>query len=464
MGMLETVQKHSIAPIDANAKRSSIMGCWQRPKSGGGARGRRRTPNSACGAWTSSATARSTAGASSVAGARPGDVNAARRSMIADARGGRSGAPGSTRASPAALNLDAATAGSRRGPRSDPATAMEPETMTTTLEGLRPAAMAALVGVLLTAGCAVEYAPPTVRVYAPEPAPPVRSVYIEPPLFEPAPIEVPWAPPPMLVEIPPPMPFYGAVWIGGYWVWQGDWVWASGRWAPPPRPAYHWTPPYYEHRDGLVVFITGHWEAPGVEFAPPPPSIRITIVEAAPGARRGERPIGPPGVFVPPPPGSRAGIIVPAPIGTPPAVVVSAAPVTHVGMRVTTVNNNQVTNITNITNVSNVTNLTVIAPASATASGRAFRATVPAQAHLAAALPAVMHIAAPPRASAPPRPFGPAPGAEPQRPAIHPVAAQAAQFPNRREPAGLDRRQPYAAPEAMPRPLPPTAVAPRNVA
>ncbi|MDE2399147.1 MAG: hypothetical protein KGM91_27210, partial [Burkholderiales bacterium] len=221
-----------------------------------------------------------------------------------------------------------------------------------------PAALAAM----LAAGCTIEmpepapvYAPPPPVAYVPAPPPPVVSVYVEPPLFQPPPIAIAWAPPPMLVELPPPMPFPGAVWIGGYWAWDGDWIWAAGRWAPPPRPYYHWEPPYYEHRDGLVVFIGGHWEAPGVVFVPPPPTIRITLVEAAPGVRRGPRPIGPPGVFVPPPPGSRPGIIVPAPIGTPPAVVVGAAPVTNIGMQV-------IAPVTRIDNVTRIVNVTVVAP------------------------------------------------------------------------------------------------------
>ncbi|MDE3011986.1 MAG: hypothetical protein KGI67_13965, partial [Pseudomonadota bacterium] len=98
----------------------------------------------------------------------------------------------------------------------------------------------------------------------------VVSVYVDPPLYQPPPIAVAYAPPPMLVEYPPPQPFFQAVWIGGYWVWDGDWVWAAGRWAPPPRPGYYWVHPYYEHRDTAVVFITGHWCAPDRRFEPPP--------------------------------------------------------------------------------------------------------------------------------------------------------------------------------------------------
>jgi hypothetical protein len=168
---------------------------------------------------------------------------------------------------------------------------------------------------LLLAGCVATVTPPRVEVTAPAaevyvPAPPraVVSVYVEPPISQPEPIAVGWAPPPILVESPPPSPFDGAVWVGGYWVWQGDWVWAHGHWVGPPRPNYAWVHPYYENRDGVVIFITGHWSAPGVAFVPPPPGIHLSVEVAAAGVVIGARPLGPNGCFIPAPPGSRPGI------------------------------------------------------------------------------------------------------------------------------------------------------------
>ena len=261
--------------------------------------------------------------------------------------------------------------------------------------------------VAVVSGCAVHVTPvpqyvavrpasvPTTVTVAPMA---VVSVYIEPPLEQPAPVVVAWAPPPMLVEAPPPMPFRDAIWIGGYWTWQGNWVWAAGRWSAPPRPHYRWVHPYYEHRDQVVIFISGHWGAPDVEFVAPPPRLHLELEVVARGVIPGPRPIGPTGVFVPAPPGSRPGIIVPAPIGTAPAVVMSAPPVMNVGMRVqTTVNNTTINN----NRITYITNVTVIAPAAATASGRPYEANVPAQAHLAAALPAVFHAPAPSAAAKP---------------------------------------------------------------
>jgi len=216
---------------------------------------------------------------------------------------------------------------------------------------------------------------------------PVVSVYVDPPIEQPEPIAVQWAPPPMLVEVPPPQPYPDAVWTGGYWSWEGRWFWAAGRWSPPPRPHYVWVQPYYEHRADVVVFVPGFWCAPERHFVPPPPGLRISVAFAAPGIRRGRPPMGPQGVFVPPPPGSRHGIIVPAPVGTPPAVVVSAPPVVNVGMRV---HGN-----VDVGNSRNVSNVTVEAPAAATATGQAFHNSVPARAHLAAELAPVGRPAAP---------------------------------------------------------------------
>lgn len=292
--------------------------------------------------------------------------------------------------------------------------------------------LALTVAALTLAGCVVApaprvyVAPPAAVVYLPLPPPLVVSVYIEPPVYQPPPVVIGWAPPPMLVEPPPPQPFLGAFWVGGYWAWQGNWVWSAGRWAPPPQPGYGWVQPYYEHRESAVIFIGGHWAAPGVVFAPPPPTLSLTLAVSLPGVVPGPRPIGPPGIFVPPPPGSRVGLIVPAPIGTAPAVVVGAPPVTNVGMRIQNRVDNTTINNTRISNVTNITNVTIVAPAAAMASGKAFEAQVPAQAHLAAAQAPVVHTSAPiPESTKPIAAFAPA-RPLPVLPAAQPVRARPA--------------------------------------
>lgn len=225
-------------------------------------------------------------------------------------------------------------------------------------------------------------APATVIYPAPVASETVIRVEVDAPIGQPQPVACPWAPPPMVVEVPPPQPAPEYVWIGGYWVWHGRWLWGRGRWEPPPRPMYHWVNPYYENRNGAVIFIGGHWAAPGVAFVPPRRDIEIPVQPPAAGAPVGVRPTGPNGVFVPPPPGSRPGIIVPAPIGVAPAVVTSSPPVVNVGMRIHADTNN-----TTINNVTQITNVTVTAPPGTTADGKGVNASVPAQAHLAASLP-----------------------------------------------------------------------------
>ncbi len=149
--------------------------------------------------------------------------------------------------------------------------------------------------------------------------PPPEAVYAEyrVPESQPSPVAVPWAPPPMYVEAVPPQPSPEATWTGGYWVWHGNWVWARGHWATPPRPRYHWVPPYYEHRQDRVVFVDGFWSPPNVAFVPPARNLVIALAVIGAGVAVGHAVQGPEGPFVPAPPGSRPGLIVPAPIGPP---------------------------------------------------------------------------------------------------------------------------------------------------
>ncbi|RXZ36559.1 hypothetical protein D9O50_08585 [Oxalobacteraceae bacterium CAVE-383] len=146
------------------------------------------------------------------------------------------------------------------------------------------------------------------------------EVYIDPPLDQPPPVRVEWAPPPLLDEPVPPQPYPDAIWTGGYWVWQDNWVWARGRWLAPPRPDYRWVRPYYEHRGDSVIFINGFWAAPGVSFRRPPPTLNIPYARVRPGVARGPRPSGPEGSFMPPPHGARRGAFVPAALPEPQAV------------------------------------------------------------------------------------------------------------------------------------------------
>lgn len=192
----------------------------------------------------------------------------------------------------------------------------------------------------------------------------IQSVWIEPPTFRPPPIATPWAPPPMLVQRVPPRPFPRACWIGGYWIWQRGWLWALGMWSAAPSSDAVWVHPSYVLRQGLVLFVAGHW------------SDAVDAVDA----------VGVDGSFVPAPPGSDAGVVVPAPRGTPPAVMTSVPPLTAPGARVHAEE----------PAADGTSRYRVTAPGGCTRSGEGVELWLPAQAHVAAALPPAVAAWAPP--------------------------------------------------------------------
>jgi len=255
---------------------------------------------------------------------------------------------------------------------------------------------------LLASGCVVhEYRPPPPPpvAYRPPPPPPAPIVQpevevaleVEPPLEQPVPVAIPWAPPPMRWDPPPPAPYFEAVWVGGHWTWwNGEWVWARGHWARPPAASYVYSEPYYEYRGDAVVFVAGFWRPSYRVFIPPPPSMYIPLVEVRVVHVGYARPMGPHGVFVPPPPGSQPGVIVPAPVGTPPAVVLSAPPVVRPGMVVRPVARGGV--------------VEVVAPAGVTREGRPVTAQAPVVSRDAAAVHPVV-VAPPPPVRAGPATF-----------------------------------------------------------
>jgi outer membrane lipoprotein SlyB len=48
------------------------------------------------------------------------------------------------------------------------------------------------------------------------------------------------APPPSPVETVVVAPAPNYIWIGGEWVWNGNWFWAGGHWGYPPHPQAVW--------------------------------------------------------------------------------------------------------------------------------------------------------------------------------------------------------------------------------
>jgi hypothetical protein len=66
-------------------------------------------------------------------------------------------------------------------------------------------------------------------------------------------------PPPVQTEVVGEPPYAGAVWVGGYWGWEGGrHVWHAGTWER-PRPGYVWQPHRWEPRGRGYVFVRGGW-------------------------------------------------------------------------------------------------------------------------------------------------------------------------------------------------------------
>jgi len=55
-------------------------------------------------------------------------------------------------------------------------------------------------------------------------------------------------PPEPALEVPPPPPFSGALWIRGEWIWDGG------------ARQYFWHPGHYERIRPASVWIGGHWQ------------------------------------------------------------------------------------------------------------------------------------------------------------------------------------------------------------
>jgi len=69
------------------------------------------------------------------------------------------------------------------------------------------------------------------------------------------------APPPVArVEVHPPVPFIGAVWIGGYYEYHHSrYEWVPGRYVRPPHPKAVWVPGRWDHDRRGWNWHRGHW-------------------------------------------------------------------------------------------------------------------------------------------------------------------------------------------------------------
>lgn len=89
-------------------------------------------------------------------------------------------------------------------------------------------------------------------------APPAPTVVYEPPPPPAQVVEVETAPPPPMVEVRPAGP-PRAVWIPGYWQWNGSrHMWISGRWSA-ARAGMRWEPDHWVRSGNRYRLEHGHW-------------------------------------------------------------------------------------------------------------------------------------------------------------------------------------------------------------
>jgi hypothetical protein len=69
------------------------------------------------------------------------------------------------------------------------------------------------------------------------------------------------APPPPMAEAAPvaPGPEVDYLWIGGWWGWDGRWVWHAGYWARRPHPGAVWVPHAWARSSRGWVHSGGRW-------------------------------------------------------------------------------------------------------------------------------------------------------------------------------------------------------------
>lgn len=70
----------------------------------------------------------------------------------------------------------------------------------------------------------------------------------------------PAAPPAPQAETPPAAPVQAAVWINGFWQWDGgNWVWVPGSWQLRPSATVTWRATTWQPRGAVHILIPGGW-------------------------------------------------------------------------------------------------------------------------------------------------------------------------------------------------------------
>jgi hypothetical protein len=89
-----------------------------------------------------------------------------------------------------------------------------------------------------------------------------RTVYDRPPAYDrqPAYVSAPPPPPAPPAETIPTAPAPNALWIPGYWTFDGTrYTWTGGRWEIPPPNARTYVAAHWENQGGTPVFVQGSW-------------------------------------------------------------------------------------------------------------------------------------------------------------------------------------------------------------
>jgi hypothetical protein len=72
---------------------------------------------------------------------------------------------------------------------------------------------------------------------------------------------LPPVPAPPMTEVIPPSPAPNALWLPGYWSYDGArYLWTQGRWEIPPPGVQTYVAAHWESRSsGAFVFVPGYW-------------------------------------------------------------------------------------------------------------------------------------------------------------------------------------------------------------
>lgn len=72
--------------------------------------------------------------------------------------------------------------------------------------------------------------------------------------------QVPPAPPPPAVDTVTPSPAANAVWIPGYWSFDGSsYAWVPGHWEIPPPNSHSYIAAHWENQGGGYFFVPAYW-------------------------------------------------------------------------------------------------------------------------------------------------------------------------------------------------------------